>query len=164
MNWKFAAFIVCLMWSGCSTKTSEQPESSQKFDHISDVHLSDLSGAPIDMDQYEGQKVFINVWATWCRPCIQEMPSIAEAMKQLEGYQMVFLFASNESAELITSFKEARKFDFNFVQLQNLESLNITALPTTFIFNPQGELVFSETGIRDWSTDENIQLIKSSQP
>jgi len=87
------------------------------------------------------------------------MPTIAKAKQQLEEQDVVFLFPSNESADLIRNFKEKRGFDFDFVQVQNMEALNIQALPTTYIFNQQGELVFSEAGFRDWSTPENIALI-----
>ena len=83
--------------------------------------------------------------------------------EQLNGKNVVFLFPSNESVDLITDFKEKRNFDFNYVQVQNMEALNIQALPTTMIFNTEGELVFSEMGFRDWSTPENLALITSNK-
>ena len=111
------------------------------------------------MDDFKNKTVFINFWATWCKPCIQEMPTIAKAQEVLKDKNVVFLFPSNESVDLIEGFKERKSFDFNYVQSKNLEALNIVALPTTFIFNPKGELIFSEAGFRDWSTEENLALI-----
>lgn len=129
---------------------------------LNDFRLKTLEGEEVDLGKYRGKRVFINVWATWCKPCVQEMPTIAEAMKQLEGEDMVFLFASNEDAEEIVSFRERRAFPFSYVQLLNLEALSIQALPTTFIFDEQGNLVYGEEGFRDWSTPENMEKIKPS--
>lgn len=107
----------------------------------------------------KGKTVFLNVWATWCRPCIQEMPTIAVAMEQLKEEDIVFLFASSEEVDDIIAFSKRRQFPFNYVRLTNLEKLSIEAIPATFIFNPSGELIFGEEGSRDWSTTENLKLL-----
>ncbi len=123
------------------------------------ISLQTLEGQTINMDEFKGKRVFVNFWATWCKPCIQEMPTIAKAQELVGSENVVFLFPSNESADLILEFKERRNFDFNYVQVQNFEALNIQALPTTMIFNESGDLIFSEMGFRDWSTPENLTLI-----
>ncbi|HNP06180.1 MAG TPA: TlpA disulfide reductase family protein [Cyclobacteriaceae bacterium] len=146
-------FVAALLIPGCSAKQSD----------LDKIQLQTLDGLPIDMNDFKGKTVFINFWATWCKPCIMEMPTIAQAKEQLNGKNVVFLFPSNESVDLITDFKEKRNFDFNYVQVQNMEALNIQALPTTMIFNTEGELVFSEMGFRDWSTPENLALITSNK-
>ena len=87
------------------------------------------------------------------------MPSIQEAMKRLKNEKIEFFFASDETAEQIEGFKAANNYDFNYVKVGNLGELNITGLPTTFIFNPNGELVFSEMGYRKWDDKANISLI-----
>jgi thiol-disulfide isomerase/thioredoxin len=141
--------IFCIPLFNCSGNQSE----------LDKIDLQTLDGNPINMDDFKNKTVFINFWATWCKPCIQEMPTIAKAQELLKDKNVVFLFPSNESVDLIEGFKERRNFDFNYVQVQNLEALNIMALPTTYIINPKGELIFSEAGFRDWSTDENLALI-----
>lgn len=87
------------------------------------------------------------------------MPTIDKAKTQLAAEPVVFLFASNEELDLIQGFRERRGFDFQYVQAQNMEALNIQALPTTFIYDENGKLVFSEAGYRDWSTEDNMALI-----
>ncbi|QLH31020.1 MAG: hypothetical protein HWD62_01805 [Cyclobacteriaceae bacterium] len=69
------------------------------------------------------------------------------------------MFASSETLEQITRFKNKQKFEFNYLHLGNMEELNIQALPTTFIFNNTGELKFSEVGFRDWTSAESQQII-----
>lgn len=129
---------------------------------LGNFRLKTLNGEDIDMSKYQGKRVFINVWATWCKPCVQEMPTIAKAMEQLEGSDVVFLFASPEETEDIAGFRDRRGFPFEYVKLLNLEALSINALPTTFIFDVDGKMLYGEEGFRDWSTPENLETIKSS--
>lgn len=135
------------------------PKSETGTVTLNDVKLTDLAGQPIDFSQYKDKVVLINFWATWCRPCLQEMPTLANAQRQLKDEPIVFLFASNETLEQIDRFKSRQTFDFQYAHLTNLEALNILALPTTFIFNPEGELVFSEAGYRQWDSNESLTLI-----
>ena len=128
---------------------------------ITRVKLSDLANDPIDMTGYKGKTVFINFWATWCKPCLEEMPSIKKAMDMLKEEKIEFLFASVETSEQVESFKAENDYGFNFVNAGNLEELNVVGLPTTFIFNAEGQLAFSEMGKRNWDEKENIDLIRN---
>jgi len=139
--------------------SKEQKEISQQKIPITQIHLNDLKGQPIGLEKYKGKTVFINFWATWCKPCREEMPSIQEAMKILKDEKVEFLFASDESADQIEEFKAAHEYSFNYVKVESLSELNIMGLPTTFIFNPNGELIFSEMGYRKWDDEANINLI-----
>ena len=56
-------------------------------------------------------------------------------------------------------FQDKHSYDFNYVRVENLEELNIQALPTTYIFNPAGKLEFSEAGYRTWDAADNIEMI-----
>ena len=126
---------------------------------ISKLKLADLNGQSIDLEQYNNKTVFVNFWATWCKPCLQEMPSIQRAKEVLKHEDIVFLFASDETAGQIEGFKSVHDYDFNYVRAENLEELNIMALPTTFIFDKKGKLVFSEMGYKKWDDKKNIEMI-----
>lgn len=149
-------FLLCIAFAAC---TSDKKGDSERIS-LEDISLTDLSGKAIDLSQYKGKTVFINFWATWCRPCLQEMPAIALAMSEFKDQPIVFLFASNESPEQIEKFKHKQPFKFEYVHAANLEALNIQALPTTFIFNAQGELRYDAAGFREWNDEENRALIK----
>lgn len=129
---------------------------------IKRVKLTELSGEPIDMGSMKGKTVFIHFWATWCGPCIREMPTIEEAMLALKDQEVIFLFASNEEPAEISDFAKSKPFAFHYVRLMNMEELKIPALPTTYIFDSNGKLVFSETGSRNWSEPNNLKLITAS--
>jgi len=149
-----------LLLPGCIHKSSDQPAVVQDITEIKTrIKLKDLNGQPISLNKYRGKIIFINFWATWCAPCIKEMPSIEKAKNILKDSDIEFLIASNESVEQIQSFIAKRNLDLHYVQLENLEELNIPALPTTYIINLAGELVFSETGYREWDQAANIELL-----
>ncbi len=133
--------------------------SGSKDNDIAKVKLKELTGQSIDLAQFEGKAVFINFWATWCKPCIQEMPTIADAQEKLKNENVVFLFASNEEPDQIEKFIKKHSYNFHYVHLENMEALKIQALPTTFIFNPEGKMKFSENGFRTWDEPANIELI-----
>lgn len=87
------------------------------------------------------------------------MPTIEEVQNILQDEKIIFLMASNESAEQIKEFSKFHKYKFKYVRIENSEEMNVQALPTTFIFNPEGNMVFSETGYRKWDEKNNIDLI-----
>ncbi len=153
------AIILIIAIVSCKGKVKNQPVTSTKPE-IDRLKLTDLNNRPIDLGQYRGKALFINFWATWCKPCIAEMPSIQRAQDILENENIVFLLASNETAEQIQKFKNEHEYSFTYVRTENPEELNIMAMPTTFIFSPESKLVFSEMGIRKWDGTENLEIIR----
>ncbi|OSZ77096.1 hypothetical protein CAP36_11805 [Chitinophagaceae bacterium IBVUCB2] len=145
---------------GCKSANKNVPVSSNEESMTMDkVRLKDLKENAINMGEYKGKTVFINFWATWCRPCLEEMPSIQAAINKLKNESIVFLFASDEASEDIENFKTSHSYNFNFVKVENLEELNIMTLPTTYIFDQKGKLVFSEMGYKKWDDIQNTDLI-----
>ncbi len=160
-NYILVIIIVLLIGpTGCNNSPVEKPPStSQLMREIDKIRLTDIKGQSIDLKTYKGKTIFINFWATWCKPCIQEMPSIKEAQHILQKENIIFLIASDESTEQIKDFSNSHNYKFNYVRIENSEEINVQALPTTFIYNKKGNLVFSETGSRKWNEKNNIDLI-----
>ncbi len=151
----YRILFLAVMFVGCSPGR----ESKIKLINPEDIVLTDLKGQSINLSDYKEKTIFVNFWATWCRPCLQEMPTLANAQNKLKNESIVFLFASNESLDQIVRFEKKQGYGFLYAHLGNMEELNILALPTTYIFNKNGELRFSEPGFRTWDSPENIQLI-----
>lgn len=143
------AFVVV----ACSTSKTENNQSGVP-------QLRDLSGNEIDLASYKGKTVFVNVWATWCAPCVKEMPSIQSAGNML-GDRVEILMASEEEVDRIKEFMVRKPFQLQFVQLLNADELLIPALPATYIIDPSGKVAFFEVGARKWDEPENIELINS---
>jgi thiol-disulfide isomerase/thioredoxin len=157
---RYTGWLFFIALFACNNnKVVESEVSAQSELNTSIIKLTGLNGQPVNMEQYKGKTIFINFWATWCKPCIQEMPSIQKAMGVLNNENIEFLFASDETIEQIEKFKKQNMYNFNFVRAENIAELNIMALPSTFIFNPAGKLVFNEMGYRQWDNKSNIDLI-----
>jgi thiol-disulfide isomerase/thioredoxin len=148
-------FIFLIVLAGCSSQKGEE----QSAIVASQIKLTDLEGKEVDLTELAGKTIFVNFWATWCKPCIQEMPSIISLREQLAGQNIEFYFASDEEADKVKKFMKSRRMSSGFVQVKNLESLGIQALPTTFIFDGQGNLVFSEAGLRKWDEPAMVEMV-----
>lgn len=152
--------ILLIGISSCEEPANDkktQPVNEQKA--TATVKLTDLNGQPISLEQFKGRTIFINFWATWCKPCIKEMPSIDSAQKILSRNGVVFFLASNETPDLINQFKDEHHFNLNYARIVNMEELNMEGLPTTYIYDPKGVKVFAETGYRKWDDSSNIDMI-----
>ena len=100
---------------GCNTKTKEDSqkpvsEPAESKDIVAESLFQDLEGKAIDLSDYQGKRVVLNYWATWCVPCIKEMPSLGAAEKVLEKENYVFLLASDESVTKIQDFITKKKW------------------------------------------------------
>ena len=154
------AVVILIGMIACNERSSETlRSSSEQASDIDKMRLTDMAGKLISLKEYKGKTIFINFWATWCKPCIEEMPSIKESEKALQNSNVVFLMASDETPEQIVEFSKAHNYNFNYVRIENSEEMNVQALPTTFIFNSKGDKVFSETGVRKWNEKNNIDTI-----
>lgn len=159
ITWKIGVIILFAI-AGCNGEEKNKPASITEQGIQKDkIQLRDLNEQVITLDKYKGRTVFLNFWATWCKPCIQEMPSIENAKNMLENKEVVFLMASGESTEEIDAFHNSHNYDFNYVRIENSEDIGVHILPTTFIFDAAGELAFSESGQRKWDEKNNIDMI-----
>jgi thiol-disulfide isomerase/thioredoxin len=157
---RYILLIILIGLIGCNESISDKnTKAIDDQKKMATVKLTDLNGQPISLEQFKGKTIFLNFWATWCKPCIQEMPSIDSAQQLLSKNGVVFLLASDETIDQIKEFKDYYHSNLNFVRLTNMEELGIDVLPTTYIYNPKGEKVFSETGYRKWNNSNYIELV-----
>ncbi len=156
---RLLSLSVVLLFISCKEVNKDKPVAILPDTTFEKVKLADLKSNSFSLKQYAGKTIFLNFWATWCKPCIAEMPTIEKAQNILNKEEVVFLIASSEAIEEIEAFRKAHEFNFNYCQIQNSEELGFQALPTTYIFNADGDLVFSESGYRKWDEKSNIDMI-----
>jgi len=126
--------------------------------------FEDLGGNPILLSDYKGKKVLLNFWATWCKPCLEEMPALSRANDILKNENYVFLLASDEPINKIKAFKEKNDFELDFIRFTGtLSQLKIYALPETFIYNEKGEKVDQISGAVTWDSEEMINKLMNIQ-
>ena len=142
--------------------------NSNITDNISDLEslqlkssFFDLEENNLDLSEFNNGKVVISYWATWCAPCIKEMPSIKKAEDILKDYDYTFLLVSDETISKISNFKNEMNFDLKFLKSnKSFESLGVYAMPTSHIFNENGKIVETFVGVIEWDSEEIISKLK----
>ncbi|MEZ4825928.1 MAG: TlpA disulfide reductase family protein [Bacteroidia bacterium] len=126
------------------------------------ISVSNLNGEAVDLSRYEGKRLLINVWATWCGPCRAEMPSMELARQQLEPEGYVFIAISDESWSKIQAFRDQYGYEFEFLRLNDpIKSLGIFSIPQTYIVSSKGKVVKAINGSVDWASKESLAFLQS---
>jgi len=128
------------------------------------LQVSDLDGNTVKMSAYRGKVIFLNFWATWCMPCVAELPSINKLYNQFKNEDIVFLLISNENIDKVKKYKQRKNYDVPFYI--NDENSNIPkmyysrGIPTTFIINKKGQVIKASSGAEDWDDKEFIETVR----
>jgi len=123
--------------------------------------FQDMDGKPVKLADYAGKKVFVNFWASWCAPCIKEIPSINRAATALANENFVFLLASDESLDTIKNFLLDRGFAGNFVKMDGfVGSVGVDVMPTSVLYDEHGAVVRSWQGASAWDSPEMLAEIR----
>lgn len=103
------------------------------------------------LEDYKGQVVILNLWATWCAPCIREMPDLNKLHNQYKNDGLMVITLSDQERIKILDFQKSNTYDFEYVYNQQIEWLNMdigNARPLTFIINREGIITDYHTGVR----------------
>lgn len=130
--------------------------TNQNFNYTG--QFKDLEGNPVDLNDYRGKTVFINLWASWCGPCRAEMPHISELYKSLKNNPDVefLMIGLDREFEKSKDFMEGKTWKFPVVHASYglNSSLQSESIPTTLVVNKAGQIVFYQEGMSNFNTDE----------
>tara|TARA_B100000989_G_scaffold282047_1_gene246775 strand:- start:3761 stop:4261 length:501 start_codon:yes stop_codon:yes gene_type:complete len=131
---------------------------------IQDINLIDLNNENLSLKEFPKKIIIINFWATWCPPCIKEIPELLKLQEKFKNKLVVFFVSIDSSPEkVIPKFVKKNKFkNFNVFSDQDFKVSNllkITKMPTTIIMKDQLELSRIE-GYFNWLTPEVQKIIK----
>lgn len=129
---------------------------------IYDLALVDSEGAPQDLTAYEGDVLVINLWATWCAPCIREMPDLnhlAEAVAG-QGVTVLAVASGRQGAQTPEEFMTQRALDHLILvkdhRMDLLQAAQKNGLPTTIIADKTGQIRGVLVGIAQWDAPDVI--------
>jgi thiol-disulfide isomerase/thioredoxin len=119
------------------------------------------SGAIISLQDLEGKPVFLNFWASWCPPCVAELPEIARAYEK-HGEEVAFLLVTDQEPGVVEAFMEKHGYEFPVAYVLSAlpGPLDHGSIPTTFIISPEGKIVVQKTGAANWDSGSTDRIFE----
>ena len=144
--------------------TMRSPQESENKTHLKiqdyDWRYRDLQGQVQHFAALKGEVIFLNLWATWCPPCIAEFASI-DALYQAYNKQVNFVLISNEEASSIRAFLEKKQYHIpSYTYMDEMPTiLSSKSIPATYIISKSGKIVVNKKGAAQWNSDQTKALL-----
>ncbi len=142
------------------------PESEVNYSDNSkndyNFKLKNIDGSTISFNELKGKVVFMNIWATWCAPCIAEMPNIQNLYEKMDSSKVAFVMLStDQSEEKVNNFIDRKGFTFPvYLAASNVPSeFRVPSIPTTFVFSKEGKIVSKNVGMANYDKKSFIKFL-----
>ena len=127
------------------------------------LQFSDLENNIFTLQNFKGKNLFINYWATWCNPCLAEMPYMAKLYENYKDEEdIIFLYLSREKLEAIKNYipkDESLQQLPIYKIITDDEFFATSGIPTTFIVNSDGEVIVKDLGSAFWNDESVFKFI-----
>ncbi len=127
--------------------------------------IENLRGGDVTLADYKGKLVLLNFWATWCAPCLKEMPSMEKLWQKYKEQGLVVVAVSVDEGykKRIQTF--LKLYDLSFPVLLDPESevsdlYKVSGIPASFLIDRNGKIISRLVGEADWFSDDAIQLVE----
>ncbi len=128
--------------------------------------LPDLHGKPLALPDYRGAVVLLNFWATWCAPCLVEMPGMERLYREFrkEGFAILAVSSDPQGRAVTQPFADANGLTFPILHDSDYRvsgRYGVRTLPMSFVIDRNGTLLHQVFGARDWDAPEARTLVRS---
>jgi len=139
---------------------SEVAEEEQEILDDYQWRLHSLNNETVSLSSSKGNVILVNFWATWCPPCIAEMPSLQSLYEQY-GDRVDFYLVTTETPETVANFMKTKGYSFPVFIEQSMPPavLQTRELPTTYLISKDGRIVIKKKGVAQWDSDSVINKI-----
>lgn len=148
-----------MLWTGlfdADISEIDTTEGAFLSDSDFDFLLEDVNGNRVSLSEFKGDIIFINVWASWCPPCIAEMPTIETLHENVDSRENIrfILLSMDEQRQKAVDFIENREIEvpYYFPASPLPGKLHSPYLPTTYVLSKEGQIIYKKEGIADYSS------------
>ncbi len=141
-------------------KNSEDAKRLVKADY--NWNLISHENKKVNLSDYKDKIIFLNIWATWCPPCVAEMPSIQKLYDRYKDNKKIeFVILSSEKLPKIQAFLKKHNYTFPVFTTENPapKPFYTKSIPVTFVISKNGEIVIHEIGASNWNGEKVVNLI-----
>jgi len=137
---------------------------------LSDLAFTDADDKPLTLADYRGKTVLLNFWATWCAPCVKEMPSLDKLQAEMgkDRFAVLPLSLDGPTRRKVAPFYEDKKLANLGIYFDKgkkvMGALDISVLPTSVLIDPDGREIGRLEGEADWDKPEALALMKAATP
>ena len=148
-----------VLWTGLMQPDLKLSETERQRTSL-DMVLRPLAevAKPVNLEQFKGKVIFLNYWATWCPPCIAEMPNLQALYEQYSQNDKIrFVMVSrDQEPEKARAFIRRKEYTFPsyWLAAPRPQPLRSNVLPTTIVIDKEGKIVIKETGMANYNTME----------
>ncbi|SEA93207.1 TlpA family protein disulfide reductase [Pedobacter hartonius] len=146
-----------------SPDTSEASAGRLPVSDLSGIQFKDINGKIVDLGDLKGKIIFLNFWATWCPPCLAEMPAVNKLYEKFGNDNDVVFILADADGNLVKSqkFMNRKKFGLPVYAIASEmpEILFQGSLPTTVVFDKQGRIAYHEAGAANYGSPKFIAFI-----
>ena len=152
-----AVLLLLLLAQGAGRAGDQMPAST--------FTLKSLKGENVSLDHYRGKYVLLNFWATWCGPCKVEMPSLEALYQRFRSEKFDVIAVSNDmfGEKVVRPYIEANNLSFTVLldqQLKVSHQYGVVTLPTTFLIDPEGNIIGALRGAEDWTRPNTLSYFE----
>ncbi|MGP0067174.1 MAG: TlpA family protein disulfide reductase [Isosphaeraceae bacterium] len=157
-------WILYLIFLGPRISVGDLERSGMRLPAAYDWTVRDLNDEPGQFSRFKGKTVFLNIWATWCGPCVMEMPSIARLAEdpRLQGKGIEFVCVSvDDSSDTVRRFLKDRSWRMTFLRAERLPGVFSTdGIPATFVIAPDGKIAAAQVGAEQWDNARVVAFLE----
>ncbi len=121
---------------------------------------TDLNGNKVSLKSQRGKIVFLNYWATWCMPCVREMPAMEKLNNKLKGLPFIMMAVSNEKASRVKRFIKDKSLTLPVFIGSSAREYGVQGIPTTFIIGKKGQILGRRVGGAEWHETKYVEFFK----
>jgi thiol-disulfide isomerase/thioredoxin len=156
-----ATLGVYLMWQ----YEPEKPASSEfkRLDLTTELEFQDLEGEGVHISDFEGRPVLLNVWATWCAPCVEELPSLDRLQRDFPDLKVIPVSLDQSPGDKLPEFWARHRLKHLEIyadpSMKLMAKLDIEGLPFSMLIDREGNELVSVIGPRNWDDSESRAMI-----